>query len=93
MVTEKTVTISDPGGLHARPAARFVEVARCFQAEITVERMSGPSANAKSIMSLLALGAENGTTVTIRADGPDAEEAVAVLSALLVKESNEGGPR
>jgi phosphocarrier protein FPr len=72
--------IQNPTGLHARPAAVFVNTAKQFQANIRVQH--GPKkANAKSVISVLTLGVERGGQICISADGPDEEEALAVLKA------------
>jgi phosphoenolpyruvate-protein phosphotransferase len=68
-------------GLHARPAAVFVEAAGRFKSEIRVQNGGGKSVNGKSMASLLKLGAEAGTTLRIFADGPDALQALAALKA------------
>ncbi|MBN8229841.1 phosphoenolpyruvate--protein phosphotransferase [Corallococcus macrosporus] len=67
-----------PHGLHARPATVLVEVARRFRADVTVHH-EGRQANARSLLSLLQLGARGGTTLTLTAAGDDAD---AVLLAL-----------
>jgi phosphocarrier protein HPr len=61
--------------LHARPAADFVRVAMQFEANISVSA-NGRSADAKSLMSVLALGAKGGTTLRLRAGGADAGRAL-----------------
>lgn len=81
-MVEKQVTIQNKTGLHARPAAEFVKAAGKFASNITVVK-DGKEANAKSIMSVMALGASQGSQVTIRAEGPDAEQAVDKLVALV----------
>jgi phosphocarrier protein HPr len=75
--------IIDPLGLHLRPAARLVSLAKSFRSEIRV-LCKGTMANGKSILDLVTLAAECGTTLDIVAQGPDAEEAVAALSGLIV---------
>ena len=76
-------------GLHARAAARFVETANRFAADVTVangeEKVSG-----KSILGLMMLAAAEGTTLTVVATGPDAEEAVAALAELVAQRFHEG---
>jgi phosphocarrier protein HPr len=64
--------------LHARPAAEFVRTAMRFGAEIVVA-VGEREANAKSLLSVLALGAKGGTTLSLRAQGGDAADAVDVL--------------
>ena len=72
-------------GLHARPAADFVRAAGGFASTIRIENLTGrrPPANAKSITSVLAAGAESGHIVKITAEGPDEEQAVETLVELL----------
>lgn len=75
---EISVTVGHPEGLHARPAARFVQTARRFRSRVRV-LYRGREADAKSLLSLLALGVEQGAVITIRAEGEDTEEALAAL--------------
>jgi len=76
-----TVRIVNPLGLHARAAARFVRVASQFTATVRVAR-GARELDGKSILGLLLLGASQGTEITVRAEGPDAEAAVEALSQL-----------
>ena len=69
-------------GLHARPAVDFVTTASHFGATITVQA-GAKVVNAKSISKVLGLGARQGTTITISAEGADEAEAVAALVALI----------
>ena len=69
-------------GLHARPAAEFVKVAGRFQANITV-RKDALEVNGKSIMGMMMLAAECGSALLLRADGEDADDAIAALQALI----------
>ena len=80
--TERTVIIKNTLGLHARPAALFVQLANKFQSEILVEK-KGQKVNGKSIMGIMTLAAGKGQKITITADGNDAEEAVNALEELL----------
>ena len=80
-MTSNDVTLQDEAGLHARPAALFVKMANRFNSTITVQT-GEKTANAKSIMKVLQLGARKGATITISAEGADEAEAVAALSAL-----------
>ncbi len=73
---ELKVIITDPIGLHARPAAVIVQEANKYDADITITG-AGKEANLKSIMSVMALGIKNGVEVTIVADGDDEKEAIA----------------
>jgi phosphotransferase system HPr (HPr) family protein len=81
-VVENTVVITNKVGLHARPATLFVQKAAAFQAQIRV-RSGEKSANAKSIVSILKLGASQGATLVIQAEGEDAAEAVQALVELV----------
>ncbi len=81
-MTERTATVINPLGMHARPAAQVVRLAATFRSEIQL-LCDGQSVNAKSIMGVMTLAAEQGAVVTIRADGADADEAAAALSALI----------
>ena len=81
---EATVEIVNRAGMHARPASEFVKLAGGFAAEVRVEK-DGLEVNGKSIMGVLMLAAERGSRLTIRADGADAEEALAALSALVAR--------
>ena len=78
----KKVVVQNKQGLHARPAALFVQVANKFDARITVRRQE-EEVNGKSIMGILMLGAEKGTEITIQADGEDAESALVELEKIL----------
>ena len=81
-VAKRTVTIVNPQGLHARPAYMFAELAGKFAAKVEIikdsERVDG-----KSILSILTLGAEQGTELGLEAVGPDAEAALNALADLL----------
>jgi phosphotransferase system HPr (HPr) family protein len=77
--TVATVTLPDHVDLHARPAAEFVKAALAFEAAIAVEA-GDRTADAKSLLSVLGLGARRGTELRLRADGDDAGTAVTTLS-------------
>jgi phosphocarrier protein HPr len=81
---ELQATIVNQDGLHARPAARIVRLANTFDAEIELSK-DGVEVNGKSIMGVMMLAAEFGSSITIRANGPDAEQAVAALAALVAE--------
>lgn len=81
-VVEKTVVITNKIGLHARPATLFVQEAARFQARIQVQ-FGEKSANAKSILSLLKLGAGQGARLLLRGEGEDAAEALQALTELV----------
>lgn len=79
---ERTVTIGSKSGLHARPAAVFVQNARGFQSQIMLSK-NDKIVNGKSILSVLTLGAEQGDKVILQANGDDAEPAISKLASLL----------
>lgn len=81
-MTSNDVILQDEAGLHARPAAQFVKLANSFSSTIIVQA-GEKTADAKSILKVLQLGARQGATITIRAEGADEAEAVAALSALV----------
>lgn len=83
MVTRE-VAIVNPLGLHARAAARFVRLASQFTATVRVARGSR-ELDGKSILGLLLLGAAQGSTIVIRAEGDDAELAAEALAALVAE--------
>ena len=79
---ERTVTIRSKSGLHARPAAIFVQKAKGFQSQITLTK-NEKTASAKSILSVLTLGAAQGDQVILKVNGDDAEIAIGELASLL----------
>ena len=79
---EKAVLIQNERGLHARAAAQFVQLAAKFPCEVALAK-EGNSVNGKSVMGVLMLVAPKGTTVTIRATGERAGEAVAALAKMV----------
>jgi phosphocarrier protein HPr len=82
-MTSRTVTIVNQLGMHARAAAKFVHLAAGFESRIVVSR-HGREMDGKSIMGLLLLAAARGTVITISADGPDEQAAIAALTELVV---------
>jgi len=76
------ITVRCDYGLHARPAAAFVKLARRYRAELVLEK-NGERVNAKSIMGVMMLAVARGETVFLEADGPDAGEALAELKRFL----------
>ena len=79
---ERTVTIANKNGLHARPAAEIVKTAAKYNADITLVR-DELEVNGKSIMGVMMLAAEYGSTLVLRAVGPDAEDAVGAIAKLI----------
>lgn len=90
MIVEKKLIIRQKQGLHARPAALFVQIANRFESSISV-RKGSQEVNGKSIMGILMLAAEKGSHIYIRADGADAKKAVEELEKLILGEL--GGTR
>jgi phosphocarrier protein HPr len=97
-VTSRAVVVTNPLGLHARAAARFVHAASAFQASIRVGR-GGREMDGKSIMGILLLSASQGSEITITAHGHDEVEAVDALRALVERgfdeapvDPTQGGP-
>ena len=82
---EKTIIIKCKQGLHARPAAMFVQIAHKYTANVMI-RKGAEQVNGKSIMGILMLGADHGSEVLMSVDGEDAEKMFAELEAYLVKE-------
>ena len=78
----KKVVVKNKLGLHARPAALFVQTANKFDSQITVEKDSD-RVNGKSIMGILMLGVERGSSIIIEAKGEDAQLAIADLERLV----------
>jgi len=78
----KEVVLANPAGLHARPATVFVDLATNFASEVTLVK-DGREANGKSIMDILALGAEQGAVLTVIVRGADADAALEALLRLL----------
>ena len=79
---EREATIINSEGLHARPAARIVRLASTFDSEIEISK-DGVGVNGKSIMGVMMLAAECGSSITIRAQGPDAQQAAQALADLV----------
>ena len=84
---EISFAIKNKVGLHARPASVFVRAASKFKSAITVIH-GDKQVNAKSILSVLTLGANQGAVISIRAEGEDAEAALKAL--MVLNESNYG---
>ena len=81
-VIEKKIIIKNKQGLHARPAAVFVQIANKFNSEITIKK-GKEAVNGKSIMGILMLGAEKGSVIRIEVNGDDAEIAIVELEKLI----------
>ena len=85
---ERTVTIQNKNGLHARPAAEIVKTAAKFKCEITLIR-EDLEVNGKSIMGVMMLAAEYGSQLVIRCDGSDEQAALDALAALIESKFGE----
>jgi phosphotransferase system HPr (HPr) family protein len=84
-IAKKEMIVKNNQGLHARPAALFVQVANKFDAYITVKR-DNEEVNGKSIMGILMLGAEKGSMIIVEANGVDAEKALEELEKVVNSE-------
>ena len=82
MLVKRKVVIKNKLGLHARPAAMFVQIANKFDCDIRVKRGSR-EVSGKSIMGILTLAANRGSKILLSAEGPDSEAAMAELERLL----------
>ena len=82
MFVKKKIKIKNSQGLHARPASAFVKIANKFESDIVVKKGS-ETVNGKSIMGLMTLAANHGSTLEIEISGCDAEEAMRELEQFL----------
>lgn len=83
-MAELTVTVPDGVGMHARPAAVFVQAAARAPADVTVGRLGGEHVNARSILAVLALDVRGGEQIVLRADGDGADEALAAAEKAIL---------
>jgi phosphocarrier protein len=81
-IARRQVKIVNTYGLHMRPSNKFVKLASEFQSDVTVYH-DGRKANGKSMLEMTMLAAECGSTIEIEASGPDAEQALNALAALV----------
>jgi phosphocarrier protein HPr len=82
MQAQRSVQIVNEAGIHARPAAEIVKTAARFKSEIMIVK-DGLDVNAKSIMGVMMLAAECGSTVLLRADGDDAQAAIDAIAEVI----------
>jgi phosphocarrier protein HPr len=82
MPVERSVKIVNEAGIHARPAAEIVKTAARYKSEITIVK-DGLDVNAKSIMGVMMLAAECGSTVLLKADGDDAQAAIDAIAQVI----------
>ena len=87
---EVNITVQHPSGLHARPASVFVKTASQFKSDVRVT-FGEKDVNAKSILSVLTLGANQGANITIKAEGEDSDQALKALTELIESNFGEGG--
>jgi phosphocarrier protein len=85
---EKDIVIKNRAGIHTRPAAMIVKLAAKYKSEIYLKR-DGFGINAKSIIGVMTLAAEQGAILTLCVDGSDEEEAAEVIGNLLSSGFNE----
>jgi phosphotransferase system HPr (HPr) family protein len=91
-MAEMTLTIGQPGGLHLRAAAELVQTAAQFSCQVWMQNLSRPGAaeiDAKSMFSMLQSGVTQGQKIRLRAEGSDAEVALAALRALIEQTSED----
>ena len=87
-MAERHVQIINRNGLHARPAAEIVKAASKFKSDITIAR-DDLEVNGKSIMGVMMLAAEYGSTLQLQAHGPDADDALRAIAALIANKFGE----
>lgn len=87
-IIEKKIIVANKKGLHARPAAMFVQMVTKYDVQVTVAK-DGEKVNGKSIMGLLTLGAVYNTLLTITVDGNDMDAAMNALEVFLGKQEEE----
>ena len=85
MQLQKKIIINNSSGLHARPAALFVQIANKYDSEVIL-RKGIQEVNGKSIMGIMMLAAECGSEIIIQVEGDDAQEALKELEDFLKKE-------
>jgi phosphocarrier protein HPr len=88
-VAEREIEITNKLGLHARASAKLTQTAGQFQSEVWLSR-NGRRVNGKSIMGVMMLAAARGTTIKLETQGPDADQALAALVALVEDKFGEG---
>ncbi len=87
-MVERQITITNATGLHTRPAATLVKTAARFQAEFFIQK-DAMEINGKSIIGVMTLAAEQGSTLLLRFNGPDEEEAAAAVVKLFERGFDE----
>lgn len=82
-MVERSFTLKNASGLHARPAALFVQTVQRFAGTNVFVKKGEKEINARSLLSVLSLGANSGSTITIRCTGPAEQEALDALGQLV----------
>ena len=82
MLIEKKLVINNEQGLHARPAALFVQIANKYESDVLVKK-GRQEVNGKSIMGLMTLAAEKGSLIKLKINGPDAKQALEELERII----------
>lgn len=92
MITRE-LTVRNPSGLHARPAAIFAETAGGFESSVTVRNITsdGSAVDAKSILMVLTLGVQQGHRIAVSAEGSDEELTISTLAELIASNLGETG--
>jgi len=88
MLIEKKIVIKNKQGLHARPAALFVQIANKYESDVVIKK-GKQEVNGKSIMGIMTLAAEKGSLIHIKINGLDAEEAMQELEQIIAGEAME----
>jgi phosphocarrier protein HPr len=88
---ERRVVVGSKVGLHARPAAMFVQAAAKQPVKVTIAKTGGDQVDARSILSVLALDARGGDEVVLAADGDGADQALDELAALVARDLDSEG--
>lgn len=87
-MVQRKITVTNRLGLHARPAAKIVQSASQFKSEIKLSK-DGLEVNAKSIMGVMMLAAEMGSTILLIAEGPDEEAAARAIAEVFAAKFGE----
>ncbi len=88
-MAQREVIVGSRIGLHARPAALFVKAATEQEVRITIRKVEGSAVDARSILRVLALGAKNGDTVILEADGDGAAEALEAVASVVAEDHDD----
>ncbi len=81
-MVEKEILVTNPSGLHTRPAKKIVDAARAYASEITIAK-GDREGSAKNLIKLMKLGITMGNTIVVRCEGPDETEALSGLAGLI----------